>query len=112
MTNSRAGFSAVAALAIFTFMGFAPGALAQGTVTGPVESVSVALGQTSAALLMLAPAPGHEPPCTNRGRDKRGGCTAVPEGGTTLLYLLIVGLCCVTTATFAMRRQAQARLTE
>ena len=112
MTNLRAGFSAVAALTIFTFMGFAPRALAQGTVSGPVKSANVALSHVSAGLLVLAPAPGHDHPCVNRGRDQRGGCTAVPEGGTTFLYLLVAGLCCVATAMFAMGRQSQPRQTE
>jgi hypothetical protein len=28
------------------------------------------------------------------GGNSGGGCTAVPEGGTALMYLLLAGLCC------------------
>jgi hypothetical protein len=133
MMNSKAAFSSVAALAVFTFMSFTPGALGQGTASGNFERGSVALGQaslsqtslgqTSAGLLvaMLEPAPDHrrperpspQPPsngCGNQrdGWNEHGGgkCSAVPEGGTTFLYLLVVGLCCVATAVFSIRRQA------
>lgn len=41
------------------------------------------------------------------GRDNKGGCgstTAVPEGGTSLMYLALAGLCCFGTMAYRMRR--------
>jgi hypothetical protein len=123
MMNSRAGFSAITALAIYIFMGFAPGALGQDAIGGNVERGSVALSQTSAGLLVLTLGPGPDrgrvpppPPhptngCgnQNRGWDQWGGgnCSAVPEGGTTFLYLSLVGMCCVATAIYRIRRQVR-----
>ena len=37
-----------------------------------------------------------------------GGCTAVPEGGTTLMYLSIAGLCCFGAVVARSRRQIAA----
>jgi hypothetical protein len=34
-----------------------------------------------------------------------GGCTSVPEGGTTLMFLSIAGLCCLGALIFRSRRQ-------
>ncbi len=131
MMNSRARLSVVAAFAIYTFMGFTPGALGQGTASGKAEGGTIALSQTflnqtPTGLLVLALGPGADygrpqppkpqPPkngCGNQngGWDQRGGgnCNAVPEGGTTFLYLSLVGLCCVATAIFSIRRQSRVR---
>jgi hypothetical protein len=133
MTYSGARFSAAAAFAIFIFMGFTTGALGQGTVSGNVEPGSMALSRTSLSpapvgvlLAMLEPLPDYrrpehpapQPPnngCGNQrdGWNQGGGkCSAVPEGGSTFLYLALVGLCCVATAIFSMRRQQRARVTK
>jgi hypothetical protein len=136
MTNSRAKFSAVAALAVSLLMVFTTGALGQDTVSGSVGGGSAALTQTflsqtvlaqaPVGLLLLGPdlrrpapqRPAPQPPnngCGNRngGWDQWGGgkCSAVPEGGTTFAYLALVGLCCMATAIFSIRRQARARAT-
>jgi hypothetical protein len=127
MTNSRAKFSAGAALAVSLLMVFTTGALGQDAVSGSVGGGSAALMQTvlsqaPAGLLLLGPdlrrpapqRPAPQPPnngCGNRngGWDQGGGkCSAVPEGGTTFTYLALVGLCCVATAIFSIRRQARA----
>jgi hypothetical protein len=154
MTNSRAKFSAVAALAVSLLMVFTTGALGQDAVSSSIGSGSAALMQTSLSqvflgqaflsqtfisktvlsqapvgLLLLGPdlrrpapqrpapqRPAPQPPnngCGNRngGWDQWGGggkCSAVPEGGTTFAYLALVGLCCVATAIFSIRRQARA----
>lgn len=129
MTNSRAKFSAVAALAVSLLMVFTTGALGQDTVSSSVEGGSAALTQTflsqaPVGLLLLGPdlrrpapqRPAPQPPNNgcgngNGGWNQWGGggkCSAVPEGGTTFAYLALVGLCCVATAIFSIRRQARA----
>ena len=40
------------------------------------------------------------------GNNGSGGCTSVPEGGTTLMYGLLAGLCCLGAIAFRFRRQA------
>jgi hypothetical protein len=45
----------------------------------------------------------------NNGNNGGGGCVAVPEGGTTLMYLLLAGLACFGAAALRSRRQAEAR---
>jgi hypothetical protein len=133
MTNSRARLSAAAAFAIFIFMGFTTGALGEGTVSGNLEGGSMALSRTSLSsapvgllVAMLDPLPDYRQParpspqppnngCGNQrdGWNQGGGkCSAVPEGGSASLYLALVGLCCVATAIFSMRRQQRARVTK
>jgi hypothetical protein len=132
MTNSRAKFSAVAALAVSLLMVFTTGALGQDTVSGSVGGGSAALTQTfltqaPVGLLLLGPdlrrpapqRPAPQPPnngCGNRngGWDQWGGgkCSAVPDGGTTFAYLALVGLCCMATAIFSIRRQTRVRATK
>jgi hypothetical protein len=141
MTKSIGRFSAAAAFAIFIFMGFTTGALGQGAVSGKIQSGSLVVSQTaisqtsmsqaSAGLLLLAlepgrgqgrrgpapsPAPGPGGGCGNKngGWDQHGGggCSAVPEGGTTFGYLALVGLCCVAAAIFSIRRQARVSATK
>jgi len=124
MTKSRVGFSAAAAFAIFIFTSFTPGALGQGTVGGAIRSgvAQTSVSQLSAGLLVLGFEPGAEqrhrepaPPSNGCG-NKNGGwnqrCSAVPEGGSTFGYLALVGLCCVATAIFSIRRQARVRVTK
>jgi len=103
MTNSRAKFSAVAALAVSLLMVFTTGALGQDTVSGSVEGGSAALTQTflsqaPVGLLLLGPdlrrpapqRPAPQPPNNgcgngNGGWNQWGGggrCSAVPEGGS------------------------------
>jgi|SRR5580704_4980488 hypothetical protein len=46
------------------------------------------------------------------GRGGRnGGCVTVPEGGTTLMYLLFAGLCCAGAMALRSRRQVRVRET-
>jgi hypothetical protein len=40
------------------------------------------------------------------GGGNNGGCTTVPEGGTTLTYLSLAGLCCLGALVFRPRRSA------
>jgi hypothetical protein len=88
------------------------------------------ISRMSAGLLMLAlepdrdrrhreptapnrePAPSNGCGNNNGGWDQHGKCSAVPEGGTAFGYLGIVGLCCVATAIFGIRRQARVRVTK
>jgi hypothetical protein len=47
----------------------------------------------------------------NRGWDGgngRGGCASVPEGGTTLTYIALAGLCCLGAMVLRFRRQARS----
>jgi hypothetical protein len=45
----------------------------------------------------------------NNGNNGGGGCVAVPEGGTTFMYLLLAGLACFGAAALRSRRQTEAR---
>ena len=45
----------------------------------------------------------------NNGNNGGGGCVAVPEGGTTLMYLLFAGLACFGAAALRSRRKVAAR---
>jgi hypothetical protein len=40
------------------------------------------------------------------GGGNNGGCTTVPEGGTTLTYLSLAGLCCLGALVFRPRKSA------
>jgi hypothetical protein len=40
------------------------------------------------------------------GGSNNGGCKSVPEGGTTLTYLSLAGLCCLGAVVFRSRRAA------
>jgi hypothetical protein len=48
------------------------------------------------------------------GRDERMGdkCAAVPEGGTSLMYLLLAGLSCLGGMVLRSRRQVSMRQTD
>ena len=37
--------------------------------------------------------------------DKKCGGTAVPEGGTSLMYMSLAGLCCFGAMVYRLRRQ-------
>jgi hypothetical protein len=115
------------ALALFAaLLCFAPCALAQGTLNG--NHGSAVLSQTSAGLLVFALGPDGARPGDHNGRngnngnghgcgdgwgwDRDGGggkgCNAVPEGGATLMYLGLAGLCCLAAAIFTIRQREQA----
>lgn len=40
------------------------------------------------------------------GDNNNSGCKSVPEGGTTLTYLSLAGLCCLGAVVFRSRRAA------
>jgi hypothetical protein len=40
------------------------------------------------------------------GGGNKGGCKSVPEGGTTLTYLSLAGLCCLGAVAFRSRHSA------
>lgn len=42
----------------------------------------------------------------NWGGNNGGNCKSVPEGGTTLTYLSLAGLCCLGAVVFRSRRPA------
>jgi hypothetical protein len=44
------------------------------------------------------------------GGGNGGNCKSVPEGGTTLTYLSLAGLCCLGAVVFRSRRPASASL--
>jgi len=114
--KSRPRFLASALLA--TFLSIAPSALGQPTANARVDG-SIFLSQTAATVLVLALGPGDHwggdggdkggKGCGDRDRDRRrgGNCSAVPEGGTTFVYLTPAGLCCLATAIFTIRRRSR-----
>jgi hypothetical protein len=42
------------------------------------------------------------------GGNRGGNCQAVPEGGTSLIYLAFAGLCCLGAMVYRLRRQGSA----
>lgn len=103
-------FSALAMLA--ALLCFTTGALGQGTRSNKVGRAT--LSQTPTGLLVLALASrGYDgrDGCGGGGDDERysgdDGCKAVPEGGATIAYLGLAGLCCLAAAMYAIRRSGQ-----
>ncbi len=116
--NSTAKFSVLIVFAVL--LCFAPCAVGQGiTVAG--NSV---LNQAPSAFLTVAFGPNglfggqgnNSNGCGNHGWDpwfgsdhnnkNCGDHTAVPEGGTSLMYLALAGLCCFGAIGYRMRRHA------
>jgi hypothetical protein len=127
--KSEARFSAWVVLGVL--LCFAPYALGQGVVnkaaTGAGNGVFHYVSGSFFATA-FAPAGNHKGSgwggggsgCSNEGRGQNsnlgrdnggwgggnggGGCTAVPEGGTALMYLSIAGLCCLGAMALRSRR--------
>jgi hypothetical protein len=102
---------------------FTPGALAESAVTsraggGSAVLSQASLSQTLPGLLVFGPqadlrnSEHNRDGCDARGREKRGGCTTVPEGGTAFTYLALVALSCLTAGIFMIRRQTRSRETK
>ena len=96
-------FSAFALLA--ALLCFAPGLVAQGTLNS--NSGSAVLSQTSMGLLVLTLGPERSDKNGNNGCRHDAGCKAVPEGGATVSYLGLAGLCCFAAVVYTIRRRGQ-----
>lgn len=102
-----------------TLFCFAPIALGRSTVNANfADRGTFLLSNTSSSIFALTFSSGLEPKgdrhhkrggCDNRDGGWDGGCTAVPEGGTALVYLSLAGLSCLGAAIFWIRRQARPR---
>ena len=99
---------------------FAPCAIGQSTVKVKTVAGNTILNNAPSALLTFALGPGdgqHGDPWCNQGGgggswgwdrssgDKKCGSTAVPEGGTSLMYTSLAGLCCFGAMVYRLRRQ-------
>jgi hypothetical protein len=102
---------------------FAPCAIGQSTVKVKTVAGNTILNNAPSALLTFALGPGDsqhgDPWCgqgggggswgwDRRGGDKKCGGTAVPEGGTSLMYASLAGLCCLGAMVYRLRRHARA----
>ena len=127
MTKTKASLSV---LAVFgALLCFAPSAFSQSTIK--VRAISTGdsvLSNGTAGFLTFAFGPGGDPfgkpnggnlgngnnnGCkqsdSNWFGDNRGGkCQAVPEGGTSLVYLAFAGLCCLGAMVYRLRRPGSA----
>jgi len=101
-----------------TLFCFAPVALGLSTVNAHSgDGGTLLLGHTSSSIFAhtfgsgLGPKDSHHKGggCESRDRSWDGGCGAVPEGGTALVYLSLAGLSCLGAAIFWVRRQARPR---
>jgi len=94
---------------------FAPCAFGQGTVHNRVTGAgSNVLRDAPSSFLAFAVGPsndfwgeGGNKGCGDRREDR--DCKAVPEGGTTLTYVLLAGLSCLGAMVLRFRRQAGVR---
>jgi len=106
---------------------FAPCAIGQSTVkVNMTVAGNTILNNAPSAFLTFGPGPGDllggdhgnsNKGCNagdggwgwdRRGGDKKGcGGTAVPEGGTSLMYVSLAGLCCLAAMVYRLRRQAR-----
>jgi hypothetical protein len=103
--NSLAKFSLWLVLA--TLFCFAPGAFAQGR-TNPLLASHVRNVTSYAFTSTFLFGPIHE---GGKGGDnnKKGHKTAMPEGGSTLVYLLLASLTCFGAMVLRSRRKLRAR---
>lgn len=101
-----------------TLFCFAPMALGLSTVSASSgDSGTFLLSHTSSSIFALTFDSGLGPKnshhkrggCDTRDGSWDGGCSAVPEGGTALVYLSLAGLSCLGAAIFWIRRQARPR---
>jgi len=98
-------FPALALLA--ALLCFTTGALGQGTFNSKVGGGGATLSQAATGLLVLALGPGEgRSGCKDSGRYS-SDCKAVPEGGATIAYLGLAGLCCLAAAVYTIRRRGQ-----
>jgi hypothetical protein len=133
MTKSAARFSAWAVFgALLCFAPCALGqGVVNKAATGAGSNIFQNMPTASFLTFMIAPVADHKGSdwggggsngCSNQGggqnnnfgRDNGGwggggsngggGCTAVPEGGTPLMYLSIAGLCCLGAMALRSRR--------
>ncbi|MGA3212676.1 MAG: hypothetical protein ABSD20_15325 [Terriglobales bacterium] len=103
-------FSVIAVLA--ALLCIAPGALAQGAA----HSRNVVLSEISASVLTLGPSADRQNGngggrCNQDWGRQQGGngqCGQVPEGGTTVAYVSLAGLCCLAAAMFRARRRVRS----
>jgi hypothetical protein len=65
------------------------------------------LSQTSVGLLVLALEPDRGDHNGNNGCRHDADCKAVPEGGATVSYLGLAGLCCLAAVVYTIRRRGQ-----
>jgi hypothetical protein len=115
--KSAARFSVLIVFA--TLFCFAPLALGLSTVSAHSgDGGTFLLSNSSSSIFALTfssaldPKGGHHHKrdgCDNRDGSWDGGCSAVPEGGTALVYLSLAGLSCLGAAIFWVRRQARPR---
>ncbi|MGA9444957.1 MAG: hypothetical protein WBV26_00840 [Candidatus Sulfotelmatobacter sp.] len=108
---------------------FAPYAIGQSTVkVNMTVAGNSVLNNAPSALLTFAPGPGDlldgdhgKKGCSggdggwgwdrssgDKSGDKKCGGTAVPEGGTSLMYVSLAGLCCLGAMVYRLRRHARA----
>jgi hypothetical protein len=118
--KSLSRFSAWVVFAVL--LGLAPFALGQGSASHKSAVGNSVLSNASTAFLALTFGPtgdhkggGNGGGCNqNTGRNdwwgggggNGGGCQTVPEGGTTLMYLSVAGLCCFGAIIFRSRRRS------
>jgi len=112
----KSGPQFLASALLATFLSIAPSALGQPTVNARVDG-SIFLSQTATAVLVLALGPGdhwggdgdhrRREGCGGRDSRRGGNCSAVPEGGSTFVYLTLAVLCCLATAIFTIRRRSR-----
>jgi hypothetical protein len=115
--KSAARFSVL--IVVATLFCFAPFALGLNTVNASLgDGGTFLLSNTSSNIFALTfssaldPKGGHHHKrdgCDTRDGAWDGGCSAVPEGGTALVYLSLAGLSCLGAAIFWVRRQARPR---
>ena len=107
--NSLAKFSLWLVLATLCF---APGAFAQGR-TNPMQANHIrnvtSYAFTSTFLFDSYKGnkggDGNKNHCDSEGRNRSTKCAAVPEGGSTLMYLLLASLTCFGAMVLRSRRQ-------
>jgi hypothetical protein len=104
-------------------LGLAPFALGQSSAShqGAVGNSVLNYAPTSFLALTFGPRGEHKGGgngggCNNQnagrndwwggGGGNGGGCQTVPEGGTTLMYLSLAGLCCFGAIVFRSRRRS------
>ena len=106
-------------LSLAAILFFASSAFAQGTMHAKSTSV-LQLAPSAIFTLTLGFGDDHGNGnnggngCSNKGGNNwdgfggnnNGGCKTVPEGGTTLTYLSLAGLCCLGAFVFRPRGQS------